>query len=205
MSLRREQSLGSVFRASAQVQIESEPVASVVGGSELEPSFRVRRASMVGSETTPRSLLRRASMPAIGTMPLLAELPSSAMSRASMIPFASAMPLRREMSWACRTDKMASIDNAIDNERLGQGGGRLALRASVVGDGTFPGSCMALRKRRMSYDGLGSVESFQAKVLLPLPYPTTPIPYPTLEATQGQILSQSPIDATRFWWHLYGS
>ena len=23
--------------------------------------------------------------------------------------------------------------------------------------------------------------------------------------TQGQILSQSPTDATRFWWHLYGS
>jgi len=22
---------------------------------------------------------------------------------------------------------------------------------------------------------------------------------------QGQILSQSPTDATRFWWHLYGS
>jgi len=28
---------------------------------------------------------------------------------------------------------------------------------------------------------------------------------PTLEVTQGQILSQSPTDATRFWWHLYGS
>jgi len=27
----------------------------------------------------------------------------------------------------------------------------------------------------------------------------------TLEATQGQILSQSPTDATRFWWHMYGS
>jgi len=27
----------------------------------------------------------------------------------------------------------------------------------------------------------------------------------TLEATQGQILSQSSADATRFWWHLYGS
>ena len=27
----------------------------------------------------------------------------------------------------------------------------------------------------------------------------------TLEATHGQILSQSPTDATRFWWHLYGS
>ena len=27
----------------------------------------------------------------------------------------------------------------------------------------------------------------------------------TLQATQGQILSQSPTDATRFWWHLYGS
>ena len=27
----------------------------------------------------------------------------------------------------------------------------------------------------------------------------------TPEATQGQILSQSPTDATRFWWHLYGS
>jgi len=27
----------------------------------------------------------------------------------------------------------------------------------------------------------------------------------TLEATQGQILSQSPTDASRFWWHLYGS
>ena len=26
-----------------------------------------------------------------------------------------------------------------------------------------------------------------------------------LEATQGKILSQSPTDATRFWWHLYGS
>jgi len=26
-----------------------------------------------------------------------------------------------------------------------------------------------------------------------------------LEATQGQILSQSPTDATRLWWHLYGS
>ena len=26
----------------------------------------------------------------------------------------------------------------------------------------------------------------------------------TLEATQGQILSQSPTDASRFWWHLYG-
>ena len=30
-------------------------------------------------------------------------------------------------------------------------------------------------------------------------------PKPTLEATQGYILSQSPTDATRFWWHLYGS
>ena len=29
-------------------------------------------------------------------------------------------------------------------------------------------------------------------------------PLTTLEATQGQILSQSPTDATRFWWHLYG-
>ena len=29
--------------------------------------------------------------------------------------------------------------------------------------------------------------------------------YTTLEATQGQILSQSPTHATRFWWHLYGS
>ena len=28
---------------------------------------------------------------------------------------------------------------------------------------------------------------------------------PTLEVTQGQMLSQSPTDATRFWWHLYGS
>ena len=27
----------------------------------------------------------------------------------------------------------------------------------------------------------------------------------TLEATQGPILSQSPTDAIRFWWHLYGS
>ena len=27
----------------------------------------------------------------------------------------------------------------------------------------------------------------------------------TLEETQGQILSQSPTDATRFWWHFYGS
>ena len=27
----------------------------------------------------------------------------------------------------------------------------------------------------------------------------------TLKVTQGQILSQSPTDATRFWWHLYGS
>jgi len=27
----------------------------------------------------------------------------------------------------------------------------------------------------------------------------------TLEATQGQILSQSPTDATRLWWHVYGS
>jgi len=27
----------------------------------------------------------------------------------------------------------------------------------------------------------------------------------TLEATQGQILSQSPIYTTRIWWHLYGS
>ena len=26
-----------------------------------------------------------------------------------------------------------------------------------------------------------------------------------LEATQRQILIQSPTDATRFWWHLYGS
>ena len=28
---------------------------------------------------------------------------------------------------------------------------------------------------------------------------------PTLEATQGHISSQSPTDATRSWWHLYGS
>jgi len=27
----------------------------------------------------------------------------------------------------------------------------------------------------------------------------------TLEATQGQILSQSSTYATRFWWHLHGS
>jgi len=26
----------------------------------------------------------------------------------------------------------------------------------------------------------------------------------TLEVTQWQILSQSPADATRFWWHVYG-
>jgi hypothetical protein len=25
------------------------------------------------------------------------------------------------------------------------------------------------------------------------------------KATQGQVLSQSPTDATRFWWYLYGS
>ena len=25
----------------------------------------------------------------------------------------------------------------------------------------------------------------------------------TLDATHGKILSQSPTDATRFWWHLY--
>ena len=30
-------------------------------------------------------------------------------------------------------------------------------------------------------------------------------PKSTLETTQGQILSQAPTDATRFWWHLYGS
>ena len=29
--------------------------------------------------------------------------------------------------------------------------------------------------------------------------------YPALEITQGQILRQSPTDATRFWWHLYRS
>jgi len=28
---------------------------------------------------------------------------------------------------------------------------------------------------------------------------------PTLEATQGQFLSQSPTYATRFWWNLHGS
>ena len=28
---------------------------------------------------------------------------------------------------------------------------------------------------------------------------------PALETPQGQILSQSPTDAARFWWHLYGS
>ena len=27
----------------------------------------------------------------------------------------------------------------------------------------------------------------------------------TLRVTQGQILSQSPTDVTRFWWLLYGS
>ena len=27
----------------------------------------------------------------------------------------------------------------------------------------------------------------------------------TLDVPQGQILSQYPTDATRFWWHLYGS
>jgi hypothetical protein len=27
----------------------------------------------------------------------------------------------------------------------------------------------------------------------------------TQEVTQGQIFSQSPTDATRLWWHLYGS
>jgi len=39
------------------------------------------------------------------------------------------------------------------------------------------------------------------------PYPTQHFQprYATLEVTQGQILSQSPTDATRFWWHLYGS
>ena len=30
-------------------------------------------------------------------------------------------------------------------------------------------------------------------------------PGASLEATQGQISSQSPTDATRFCWHLYGS
>jgi len=111
-------------------------------------------------------------MPAIGSMQVLAELPGLA----EIIPFASAMPLRREMSSAYRSDKMAmSIDTAIDNERLGIGGGCLALRASVVGGGTFPGSEMALRKRRMSYDGLGSTASFLAKVLLLHRGPTTPI------------------------------
>ena len=35
------------------------------------------------------------------------------------------------------------------------------------------------------------------------PFPS--LPFATLEATQGQILSQSLTDATRFWWHLYGS
>ena len=29
--------------------------------------------------------------------------------------------------------------------------------------------------------------------------------FPTLEATQGQIISQSPTYVTRFWWHLYVS
>ena len=29
-------------------------------------------------------------------------------------------------------------------------------------------------------------------------------PGTTLETTQGQIVSQSFTDATRFWWHLYG-
>jgi len=28
---------------------------------------------------------------------------------------------------------------------------------------------------------------------------------PTMEVTQGQIGSQSPTDAARFWWHLYSS
>ena len=30
-------------------------------------------------------------------------------------------------------------------------------------------------------------------------------PQATLEATQEQMVSQSPTDTTRFWWHLYGS
>jgi len=30
-------------------------------------------------------------------------------------------------------------------------------------------------------------------------------PGATLEATQGQMLSQSPTDANPFWWHVYGS
>ena len=41
--------------------------------------------------------------------------------------------------------------------------------------------------------------SFQVRANAP------PSPNATLEATQKQILSPSPTDATRFWWHLYGS
>ena len=53
--------------------------------------------------------------------------------------------------------------------------------------------------------GVRTLES----ILLPIPESsgTTPdsfISHPTLEVTQGQISSQSPTYATR-WWHLYGS
>ena len=40
---------------------------------------------------------------------------------------------------------------------------------------------------------------------LPIRYRIFNVGARSSQATQGQILSQSPTDATRFWWHLCGS
>ena len=67
------------------------------------------------------------------------------------------------------------------------------------------------RSAKLAYKNLGDAGAFRLAELLRAPLAGLAVLdlsctcVPTREATQGQILSQSPTDATRFWWHLYGS
>ena len=68
---------------------------------------------------------------------------------------------------------------------------RVPERMGPRGGGRDPAGVCRRRPRRGHRDGGGAT--------------TDPGVFTAaLEATQGQILNQSPTDATRFWWHLYG-
>ena len=79
-----------------------------------------------------------------------------------------------------------------------------SLTTAGISGKVFAGAAMESSKTDLTYTSCYCEENVYllCERLLGRPDRTSA----TLEVTQGQIFkSQSPIDATRFWWHLYGS
>ena len=76
--------------------------------------------------------------------------------------------------------------------------GALKARRNASLIATVRGTPTGERDRGLGTSPFHQLPLGRAEQVLYILHPTTP----TLETTQGQILSQSPTDATRCWWHL---